>query len=152
MIFMRRLALGLTLLLMLSAIGAPAAARRKPTKYQTFTEDGSTLVAGVTTITWFEFQLSCPEPPISQGVSGYLIELPDEFTTGTATATVQGAGSPGVIPDFSISVWSRSCEQLVNTQPVPQTVPAGGALVMVEADLDFGATFTFTATAPLSQR
>ncbi|HEX2239540.1 MAG TPA: hypothetical protein VHJ82_00130 [Actinomycetota bacterium] len=149
---MRKLALGLTLLLLLSTVGIPASARPKKTKYQTFTHEGETLVAGVTTISWSEFQFTCPEPPISQGVSGYLIELPDAFTTGTATAAVNGAGVLGVLPDFSISIWSRDCEQLVNTQPAPQLVPPGGVFVMVESDFDFGTTFTFTATAPVPRR
>lgn len=149
---MRKLALGLVLTLALSAFTPASAQRRKSeTKYQTFTQEGETVGPGIALITWLEFQFSCPDPPLSQGVTGYLVELPEPFTTGTGTVVVQGGGT-GAISDFSVSIWSRDCEMLVNTQGVPQNVPPGGVFVMVEADYEVTATFTLTATAPVPRR
>jgi hypothetical protein len=154
----------LAALLVLGAVGMPAATAKKKKKKKppvtqvvTFAEKGSMRVAGPTGaalkgVTEAEFTLanSCATPPVSQGHDGYVIEIPAEFQSGTATVEVKGSDSTGAY-DFDLYFYDAGCS-LMDPYLTDGTDPAGainpGAKwAMVNLFVGANATFELTGTA-----
>jgi hypothetical protein len=120
--------------------GTTHAAKRKP---KTFTAEGT--VAGVGLVTHDEFILQCPEPPATQGVDAYVVEVPLEFGAKASEVVVE-ATSVSVDPAIELSFYSYGCDQGELYVAPPATVPAGTGFIVVQdiqgGNVDFELTLT----------
>ncbi len=132
------------LALLIAAPAGSAPERRERRVKKAFTAEGSFY--SNTGITHTEFIFKCPEMPASQGVDGYVIELPPYFTTRSSVATVKATGVSVGRQDIELSFYSYGCEQgeLFNRAPVE--VPPFTRYIIVEdltgARVDFQLTLT----------
>ncbi len=76
-------------------------------KHREFRARGQVLVP-LLPVTMLEWLRGCPNIPATQGVSGYVVEIPSRFATGRTRSRVTGTG---VGPDFGFRQWffSRGC-------------------------------------------
>lgn len=120
--------------------GQTYAAKRKPKK---FTATGT--VYGVGVVTHENFIVQCPEPPATQGVDAYVVEVPIEFGAKPSEVVVE-ATSVTVEPTIELSFYGYGCDQGELYVPAPTTVPAGTGFIVVQdiqgGNLDFELTLT----------
>lgn len=117
-----------------------AAAKRKPKK---FTAEGTIAGAGIVTHSTFIAQ--CPEPPPTQGVDAYVVEVPMDFGLKASEVTVE-ATSVSYDPTIEVSFYTYGCDQGDLYVPTPATVPAGTGFIVVQdlqgGNVDFELTLT----------
>lgn len=77
---------------------------------KTFVAEGN-IAGPVGFITEPEWIVGCPDLPLTQGVDGYVVELPNRFSTADATAHVVGTNSTGIY-DMDLHFYSADCERL----------------------------------------
>lgn len=111
--------------------GASHAAKRKP---KTFTATGAIVGTGL--VTHYDFLLRCPEPPATQGVDAYVVEVPSEFGYKPSELTVE-ATALTMEPAIEVSFYSYGCDQGELFVPSPTTVPSGTGFIVVQ-DLQGG--------------
>lgn len=122
--------------------GTTHAAKRKP-KPKTFTAEGTVAATGV--MTHENFIVSCPEPPPTQGVDSYVVEVPMEFGAKPSQVVVE-ATSVTAEPAIELSFYGFGCDQGELYVKAPTTVPAGTGFIVVQdlqgANVDFELTLT----------
>lgn len=155
-------------LLLAVAAAPPALAKKKKkppapvTRTITFEESGSMSIPGPTGsvlsgLTEGEFTVvnECASMPMSQGLDGYVVELPAEFQLGTATLQVLGADATGMY-DMDAYFYDAACGlmdgvSLTEGADPAGGVPAGAKWVMVDLFVGANATFDLTATATITE-
>ncbi|HEX2195828.1 MAG TPA: hypothetical protein VHJ76_02790 [Actinomycetota bacterium] len=120
--------------------GQTYAAKRKPKK---FTASGT--VAGVGVVTHENFIVSCPEPPPTQGVDAYVVEVPMEFGAKPSEVVVE-ATAVTAEPTIELSFYGYGCDQGELYVGAPTTVPPGTGFIIVQdlqgGNVDFELTLT----------
>ena len=125
---------------------------KKRTKPQSFKAEGTLLTANPMTlrrigVTRNEFVESCAIPR-TQGVDGYVIELPEAFKTITSQAYVTGIDVIGQ-PDLDMYYFNDACEEIAYTATADFSeygmVPPGTTYVLVTEFLGGSSEFTFEA-------
>ncbi|HVF52294.1 MAG TPA: hypothetical protein VNC78_01675 [Actinomycetota bacterium] len=144
-----RVAVGLFLVLALSVVALPRA--RAETFEATGSIDGMNPAAGtVGGVTENEFIANCAVPA-SQGLDGYVVELPAAFGDGSATAQVTG-DSLAPAYDLDLAFYDAACafiEQLATAAPDEGgPVPAGTAWIVINQSVGGGTTFVLVVTGP----
>lgn len=133
--------LAATLLGAVAAGPTGAATRRKPKK---FTTTGT--IAAVGLVTHYDFLLSCPDVPATQGVDAYVVEVPPDFQLKPSTVTAEATSSLSADPALEMSFYSVGCDQGELYVESPATVPIGTGYIVVQ-DLQGGAVeFELTLT------
>ncbi len=153
--------------LVLGAVTAPTALAKKKKKKPpapvtiTFEESGSMTIPGPTGaaykgLTEGEFTLvnTCASMPASQGLDGYVIELPAEFRLGTASLQVTGADATGFY-DMDAYFYDAGCSlmqgvSLLEGSDPAGSVPPGATWVVVDLFVGAEATFDLKATATVA--
>jgi hypothetical protein len=161
----KALVLALVAGLMTSAIAGPALAGKKKkkappaptTKEVTFEASGTLAVPAPTAIalkglTEAEFTIAneCASAPVTQGVDGYVVEIPADFRSGTATVEVLGADTTGAY-DLDVYFYDASCGLLepymTDGADASGAIPPGAAWAVIELFVGANATFDLKATA-----
>jgi extracellular elastinolytic metalloproteinase len=152
----RSLVVALSLSLLGGALMAPAEAKKKPKPKPpvTFEESGSIALGNPgdffaeVNVTRQAFLRSCAVPP-SQGIDGYVITLPDDFSTLSSNVSITGADVAGV-HDLDIFFFDDACSPIgsLNTDAVDEfgPMPAGARYVLVTAFFGVELGFDFKAT------
>lgn len=133
--------LGLSLLLLTTSAAPSSALSEKSSKKKPkrFTAEGSLM--GGYIITHMEFIARCPEMPVTQGLDGYVVEIPYRFATGDYVVDVTGTSTVGVGSHFDVSFYSFNCSQGEVIMEPPQVVPAGTRFILVGRILSAASTF-----------
>lgn len=121
--------------------GKPGASRVKP--YKT---TGHVLAPGPFSITYAEFALSsCPSMPSTQGVTSYVIEIPNYLRglSDLAVTAIGGGELPQVTDALRFTFFSSTCE-LIESGQAPAAMPPNAAFVDVHGY--FRANFDFKLT------
>lgn len=158
--------IALASLLVVGLIGAPSASAKKKkkkktpvTKTITFEESGtmagpapSSLLVGGVTEAEFTIVNSCASLPSSQGVDGYVVELPEDFRSGTATLEVLGSDASGAY-DLDVYFYDAGCglmEPYMTDGADPSgAIPAGATWAVVDLLVGVNASFDLTATTTI---
>lgn len=153
---MRRfLVVALSIGLLGGAVVGPADAKRKkkPKPPVTFDASGSLSLSNPgdlmaqASVTRQEFVTNCAIPA-SQGVDGYVIELPPEVSAITANVRVNATATTGLY-DLDLYYFSESCAPMgENSTPEPNEfgeMPVGTKYVLVNAFWGAGMEFRFEA-------
>lgn len=155
------LIVGLTAVLLLGAIGMPASAgkrkKKKPPQTITFTEEGSLRAPAPTSLLYFgitdgEFLVvnECASMPTTQGHDAWIVEIPTEYSDGTAMLDVKGADATGAY-DLDVYFYDAGCalmEPYLTDGVNPAGMIIGGAKwAVVTMPVGANATFTLTGTA-----
>lgn len=153
--------------LVLGALSAtPALAKKKKkkpptpvTRTITFEESGSMTIsgAGVYSVPELEFSRvhECGSMPMSQGLDGYIIEIPSEFGLGTAAVEILGADATGA-HDLDGYFYDAGCSwmdgfDLTEGSDPAGAIPAGAKWVVINLSLGANATFDLKATATITE-
>jgi hypothetical protein len=116
--FKRVVLAGLTLAVAVGSLGVATAAPKKPKPYKSEVVSlgiahpvvhGST--GSVNSVTAKEFEAQCGAPA-SNGVDGYVFEVPKEYQNRVATVYATAEGSPTGVYDLDMYVYDKNC---VNT-------------------------------------
>ena len=150
----RTILVALSLGLLAGALSMPAEAGKK--KVKPFKTTGSIAVghpanyeAGVG-ITRAEFIETCAVPQ-SQGIDGYVVEIPAKYMRKSAKVSAVGSSETGAY-DLDLFFYNASCTEIGRAGDIgtDQTgvMPAGTKFVLVNSWEPAGAAieFTFTAT------
>lgn len=139
--------------LVLAGIAGSAEAKKKPRPLVTFEAEGSTTLSNPTDlmghgITRTEFENSCAVPTITQGVDGFVIELPRKVSAVTTRVSVNGASASGVglMDLFFFSDLCGDMGEILGSDDFDPLMPAGTKFVLVTNWLGDPTEFTFTAT------
>ena len=151
--------------LVVGMIGAPTALAKKKkkkkkapvTKTITFEESGtiagpapSSLAIGGITEAEFVIFNTCASPPASQGVDGHVVELPEDFGSGTGSLEVLGSDATGAY-DLDVYFYDAGCslmEPYMTDGADPSgAIPAGARWAVVDLLVGANASFDLTATA-----
>ena len=138
------------------ALVGPAEAKKKKPKPVKFSATGSLVTSNPTTfdaetgVTRTEFENSCSVPQ-SQGLDGYVIELPANVSKKNANVTLSGTGQ-GIVVDLDMYFFSATCDSTgaISTEAPSESglMAAGTKFVLVSAyfghDIDF--TFNLVST------
>ena len=150
----RQLVIVLVACLLGAALALPAEAKKKKKKKKkppvTFQTEGSFAAANPATIEGYgvtqnEFVNTCAIPA-SQGLDGYVIELPKKVTKVTSTVTVSGGDASGIY-DLDMYFFDKDCASkgAASTAGEDETgaMPAGTKYVVVSAFWGVDVNFTF---------
>lgn len=140
-----------------AAIGTADAAKKKKSKKKppaTFEAKGSLVTANPTdfvagtSFTRQEFLATCAVPA-SQGLDGYVIELPEKFHELSASVLIQGADALGLY-DLDLFFFSEDCsargEQSSSDADELGFFPPDTKYIFVSAFLGGGITFDVKVT------
>lgn len=137
------------------ALVAPVDAKKKKPKPVKFSATGTLAVGHPGTveaeagITRNEFLNSCAIPQ-SQGVDGYVIELPAKVTKVNSNVTLSGADAAGIL-DLDLYFFSATCDSTgaISTPSVNEAglMAAGTKYVLVTAYFGADAAFTFSSVS-----
>jgi hypothetical protein len=114
--FKRVVLSGLTLMIAVSGLGIAAAAPKKPKPYKS--EEVTLAVPhpvaytntqSVNSITAKEFEAQCGTPA-SNGLDGYVFEVPKEYQNRVATVYAKAAGSAAEQYDLDMYVYDKDCK------------------------------------------
>lgn len=161
----KSLVVGLAALLVLGVIGAPVATakkkKKKPipaTKTITFEAEGTIQVAGPSGVAFgiteseFYFVNNCAMPA-SQGLDGYVVEIPSEFQAGTASLQVAGSDATGAY-DLDVYFYDSGCnlmEPYMTEGADPSgAIVTGAKWAVVNLSLGANASFKLTGTATVN--
>lgn len=113
------------------------------------------LSSDVGGVTETSFLLACAVPP-SQGVDGFVFELPEEFGAGDATMEVTGSDLTGV-HDLDAYFYTADCssagDPIATAEPDEAgPIPADTAWVVVNAWLGTDTAVSFKATRPVGKQ
>ena len=156
--------------LVLGVLAGPSALAGKKKKKKkapvtreiTFEESGSMIVPGPTGAALFglteaEFTQvhTCAQMPASQGVDGWVIEVPEEFRLGTATVEVVGADASGA-HDFDLYFYDAGCSLMADVwlqdgADPTGAIPGGASWMVIEMIVGGNATFDLKATATITE-
>ena len=134
---------------MVSPVEAGPKKRSKPLKFETA---GTLTTANPLTlrrigVTRSEFMESCAIPK-TQGLDGYVIELPPDFKTISSEVNLTGVDVTGQ-PDLDMYYFDGSCEEVGYTATgsfsESGVMPKGVEYVLVTAFFGASAEFTFEA-------
>ena len=130
------------------------AGMKKKSKPQSFEAEGTLLTAHPLTlrrmgVTRNEFLRNCTVPQQTQGVDGYVIEVPEAFTTIASETYVTGKDALAQ-PDLDMYYFNEACEEIdyTATGSFSETgvMPAGTHFVLVAAFVGGGSSeFIFEA-------
>lgn len=150
----------------LAGQSALAGEKKKPpvlaTRTIKFEESGSMIVPGPTTrnlfgITEFEFAWvnACASMPASQGLDGWVVELPEDFRNGIASMEVLGADATGAY-DLDVYFYDASCTwmrdvSLLGGADESGPIPPGATWAFVSLFAGANATFDLTATVIVTE-
>ncbi len=150
--------------LVFGSLGAPSAVakKKKKTKTITFEAEGSmaipnpsTIAIGGITESEFTSVHECGAMPTSQGVDGFVIEVPEEYRSGTAMVNVAGSDTTGQY-DMDVYFYDAGCSLMepYMTDGVDPAgyIPPGAAWAVVDLWVGANASFTFTAKATVPAR
>jgi hypothetical protein len=150
----RYIVLLLVAALSLSMLAVAAEAKKKKRKpLVTFEAEGSTVLPNPTDlmevgVTRAEFEQSCAVPTASQGLDGYVIELPRKVSRVTTRVSVTGT-SPTGVGLYDLFFFDKSCSfltQILGSDDFDPLMPRGTAFVLVTNWLGDPSTFRFNAT------
>lgn len=163
----KSLAIVLASLLLLGLIGAPSALAKKKkkkksapvTKTITFEESGTmavpaptSLVIGGVSEAEFVIVNECASLPVSQGFDGHVVELPEEFRTGTATLEVLGSDATGAY-DLDVYFYDAGCAlmepYMTDGADASGAIPPGATWAVVDLLVGANASFDLTATTTI---
>lgn len=154
--------------LVLGLMGAPAALAKKKkkkkakapaTKTITFEESGtiaapaptSLVIGGITEVEFAQVN-SCGSLPASQGFDGHVVELPEDFRSGSATLEVLGSDATGAY-DLDVYFYDGACgllEPYMTEGADPSgAIPAGATWAVVDLLVGANASFDLTATVTI---
>jgi hypothetical protein len=128
----------------------PADAKKRKKKPVTFSTDGSFAVANPATlensgVTQNEFMATCAIPA-SQGLDGYVVELPAKVTKVSSEVTVAGGDATGIY-DLDMYFYNADCAPTGAASSAGSdevgAMPAGTKYVVVAAFWGVGVDFTF---------
>jgi extracellular elastinolytic metalloproteinase len=148
----KALALVLSLGLLVGVLGTSAQAGKKKKKPKTITFEAEGTIAGfnpvsavIAGVTELEFREACAGEPASQGLDGYVVEIPRKFQNGTAMLEVKGANPTGVY-DLDVYYYSTACElmepYLTDGEDPSGLIPPGAAWAIVDSFVGVGTGFT----------
>lgn len=159
----KSLVAALTVALLVGAIGMPAEAAKKKKKKKapvaqtiTFTEEGTLRAPAPTSLVLFgisdaEFLVvnECGSMPTTQGHDAWIVEIPPEYSDGTATVEVKGADATGAY-DMDLYFYDAGCGLLEpyvtdGTDPAG-SINAGAKWGVVTMPQGANATFELTGT------
>jgi hypothetical protein len=138
------------------AMPAEAKKKKKP-KVITFEVEGAiqgmnpagAVLFGITEGEFREVH-TCTALPATQGVDGFVFEVPADFQAGTATFDVTASDATGTY-DLDAYFYSASCDLLephaTDGADPSGAIPPGAAWGVVDAFAGAQSTFTLTATA-----
>lgn len=163
----KSLVAGLAALLVLGMIGAPAATAKKKKKVKkpvpqtiTFEQEGTIRVPAPSSAALFgvtdgEFLAvhECGQMPATQGHDAYVVEIPAEYQTGSATLQVAGTDATGA-HDLDVYLYDASCslmEPYITEGADPSgTILAGAKWAVVSLFAGANASFKLTGTATVT--
>ena len=141
--------------MIMGALVAPVEAKKAKKKKPpvTFEADGSIAVANPADlldvgITRSEFETSCSVPAVTQGVDGYVIELPPEVTAVTTRVFVT-ATSPSGVGLIDMFFFDENCAgmgRILGSDDFDPIMAPKTKFVLVTNWLGDPTDFTFTAT------
>lgn len=154
---------GLIAALLIAALAVPGSAAGKKKKKKkkpapqtiTFTEEGSLLAPAPTSLVLFgitdgEFLVvnGCASMPTTQGHDAWVVEIPAEFSNGTAQLEVKGADATGAY-DLDVYFYDYGCALMEPylTDGVDPAGPINGGAKWAIVTMPQGANATFTLTA-----
>jgi hypothetical protein len=147
--------------LAIGLVAAPSAVAKKKKKKPpapvvvTFVEEGTITApapsgAASKGVTEAEFTIAneCASMPASQGFDGHVVELPEDFRTGTATLEVLGSDASGQY-DLDVYFYDAGCSLMepYMTDGADATGPIPGGATWAVIDLFVGANASFKLTA-----
>ena len=137
------------------ALVGPVDAKKKKPKPVKFSTTGTLVtsnpleVEAETGVTRTEFLNSCSVPQ-SQGLDGYVIELPEKVTKKNANVTLSGTGQ-GIVIDLDMYFFSATCESTgaISTEALNEAglMAAGTKFVLVSAYFGHDIDFTFSSVS-----
>lgn len=156
----------LAALLVLGMIAAPAATAKKKKKKPvaqtiTFEQEGTIRIAGPTSAAYFgitdgEFLVvhDCAQMPATQGHDAWIVEIPAEFQTGSASLKIEGSDASGLY-DLDVYYYDASCG-LMEPYLTEGTNPAGPILggakwAVVSMFTGANASFKLTGTTTVTR-
>ena len=142
--------------MILASLLAPAQARKAKKKKKplvTFETNGSIAVANPADlfdvgITRSEFETGCSVPAVTQGVDGYVIELPPKVSAVTTRVLVSGT-SPSGVGLLDMFFFDKTCAntgRILGSYDGDPIMAAGTKFVLVTNWLGDPIEFTFNAT------
>lgn len=146
----RSLVLALVACLLGAFVALPAEAAKKKKKPVTFKTEGSFAVANPATleqggVTQNEFTTTCAIPA-SQGLDGYVIELPAKVGKVTSTVSATGGDTTGIY-DLDMYFYDKDCvfKSASSTAGSDEqgAMPSGTKYVVVAAFWGVGVDFQF---------
>ena len=126
-----------------AALVAPSGAEARGTP-RSFTVEGEILT--MAPVTHGEFMTTCPTLPVTQGLGAFVVEVPQEFVTRPARATVKSTAAASLHPGIELSFVTAACERIALFESPPVTVPPGTAFIVVEDVRGVGIEFELTLT------
>lgn len=146
---MRKLLAAGTVMLLLALGSASASSERggeSGSMQQPWKADGSILVHGATYFTLIDWNLRCPELPATQGLGGYVFEIPGRFATGNGVADVRTTGGvPGPLgAGYFMGFNAAGCDPLGTSGESAAAVPRGTRYVYVTNHLEAPVEFELT--------
>ena len=149
--------------LVLGVLAGPSAfaGKKKKTRTITLEESGSMAAPAPQSILLFgvtegEFRVvnECASMPVSQGIDGWVVEVPPEFQLGTASLEVLGADTTGAY-DLDVYFLDAGCTVM---EPYMQggvdpsgTILPGAAWIVVDLFAGANATFDLKATVTVTE-
>lgn len=162
----RALAISLAAAIALSLLAAPSAVAGKKKKKKkpvtiTFEESGSMTLPGPTGLALFgiseaEFTQvhTCSALPTSQGLDGWVVEIPEDFRLGTASLEVTGTDATGS-HDLDVYFYDSGCGLMVDNSLTggpneSGMIPGGAQWAVVDLIVGANATFELKGTATVT--
>lgn len=142
-----------------AALVGPADARkkRKPIKFSASGTQavGKPVMVGSAGLTREEFVQTCSIPSSTQGLDGFVVELPAKVSKVNNLVTLTSSDSTGLDPigwaDIHMFFFSNSCREtgsIADSGPGAKgAMPAGTKYVLVSAQAGTGIHFTFSSVS-----
>lgn len=144
-----------------SALAAKKKKKAPTSRTITLEESGSMAAPAPQSILLFgvtegEFRLvnECASLPVSQGIDGWVVEVPPEFQLGTASLEVLGTDTTGAY-DLDVYFLDASCSVM---EPYMQegadpsgTILPGAAWIVIDLFAGTNATFDLKATVKVTE-